>query len=80
MAVRRIDHGATAKALACIVVPAGTHDWRKFVTPAEFDDYRQWALARGFRECVAGPLVRSSYRAEQALTGNNAGLVNTSLA
>ena len=28
----------------------------------------------GFLECVAGPLVRSSYRAEQALARNNAGL------
>jgi lipoic acid synthetase len=51
---------------------------QRFVTPAEFDQYRQWALARGFRECVSGPLVRSSYRAEQALAGNNAGLVNVS--
>jgi lipoic acid synthetase len=48
----------------------------RYVTPAEFDKYREWALAKGFRECVAGPLVRSSYRAEQALAGNNAGLVN----
>ena len=48
----------------------------RFVTPAQFDTYRQWALARGFLECVAGPLVRSSYRAEQALNRNNAGLNN----
>ena len=46
---------------------------QRFVTPAQFDEYREWALAKGFRECVAGPLVRSSYRAEQALAGNNAG-------
>ena len=49
----------------------------RFVTPAEFDQYRQWALALGFLECVSGPLVRSSYRAEQALARNNAGLVNS---
>jgi lipoic acid synthetase len=48
----------------------------RFVAPAEFATYRQWALARGFLECVAGPLVRSSYRAEQALNRNNAGLDN----
>ncbi len=48
----------------------------RFVTPAQFGQYREWALAKGFRECVAGPLVRSSYRAEQALNGNNAGLTN----
>jgi len=38
----------------------------RFVSPLEFDRYRELALARGFLECVAGPLVRSSYRAEQA--------------
>ncbi len=52
----------------------------RFVTPAEFDRYRGEALARGFLECVSGPLVRSSYRAEQALNRNNAGLDNRSLA
>ena len=51
----------------------------RFVTPLQFDEYRTWALARGFRECVSGPLVRSSYRAEQALKGNNAGLDNRRL-
>ena len=47
---------------------------QRFVTPEQFQQYRAWGLARGFRECVAGPLVRSSYRAEQALAGNNVGL------
>jgi lipoic acid synthetase len=51
----------------------------RFVTPAEFDRYREWALAAGFLECVSGPLVRSSYRAEQALARNNAGLDNVRL-
>jgi lipoic acid synthetase len=48
----------------------------RFVTPAEFDAYRAAALELGFLECVSGPLVRSSYRAEQALARNNAGLDN----
>jgi lipoyl synthase len=51
----------------------------RFVTPGEFDRYREWALELGFLECVSGPLVRSSYRAEQALARNNAGLDNASL-
>jgi len=46
----------------------------RFVAPDEFERYRAAALERGFLECVAGPLVRSSYRAEQALARNNAGL------
>jgi lipoyl synthase len=51
----------------------------RFVAPAEFDRYRAQALALGFLECVSGPLVRSSYRAEQALNRNNAGLDNARL-
>jgi lipoic acid synthetase len=47
---------------------------QRWVTPAEFERYRQLALAKGFLECVSGPLVRSSYRAERALERNNAGL------
>jgi len=46
----------------------------RYVAPEEFERYRSAALERGFLECVAGPLVRSSYRAEQALARNNAGL------
>ena len=46
----------------------------RWVTPEQFDQYRELALAKGFLECVSGPLVRSSYRAERALERNNAGL------
>lgn len=49
----------------------------RWVTPEEFAKYREWALAKGFLECVSGPLVRSSYRAERALERNNAGLSAT---
>lgn len=52
----------------------------RWVTPEEFARYRQWGLDKGFRECVSGPLVRSSYRAEQALKGNNVGLGATGVA
>jgi lipoic acid synthetase len=52
----------------------------RFVTPDEFERYRQQALELGFVECVSGPLVRSSYRAEQALARNNAGLAAGGLA
>jgi lipoic acid synthetase len=52
----------------------------RFVTPQEFAAFREAGLALGFREVVAGPMVRSSYRAEQALAGNNVGLVVTTAA
>lgn len=38
---------------------------RRYVTPQQFDAWREAGLAMGFREVVAGPLVRSSYRADQ---------------
>ena len=52
----------------------------RFVRPEEFEQFRAQALELGFLECVAGPLVRSSYRAEQALARNNAGLGEGGLA
>ncbi len=37
----------------------------KFYTPQEFIEYRDYAYSLGFRHVASGPLVRSSYRAEQ---------------
>ncbi len=39
----------------------------RYVTPAEFDELREIGLEMGFLEVVSGPLVRSSYKAEQVL-------------
>jgi len=46
----------------------------RYVTPDEFAAYREEGLERGFVEVVAGPMVRSSYRAEQGLQKKNVGL------
>jgi lipoic acid synthetase len=46
----------------------------RFVPPDEFDIFREAGLQRGFMEVVAGPLVRSSYRADRVFDQNNAGL------
>lgn len=37
----------------------------RWVTPNKFDTYREWGLEYGFSEVSSGPLVRSSYRADQ---------------
>ena len=37
----------------------------RWVPPAEFEQWRERALALGFAEVASGPLVRSSYRAEE---------------
>lgn len=46
----------------------------RYVTPDEFEAFRQAGLERGFLEVVAGPLVRSSYRADRVFEHNNVGL------
>ena len=46
----------------------------RYITPEEFEKYRQWGLDKGFMEVVSGAMVRSSYRAEQVLQKNNVGL------
>ena len=37
----------------------------RWVHPEEFESHRRWGLQAGFREVAAGPLVRSSYRADE---------------
>jgi len=46
----------------------------RYVSPDEFDAYRKLGLEKGFIEVVAGPLVRSSYRADKVMQKNNVGL------
>lgn len=41
----------------------------RFVTPAEFDQFRDEALAIGFSQAACGPLVRSSYHADKQAAG-----------
>jgi lipoic acid synthetase len=46
----------------------------RYVAPDEFERFREQGLQRGFLEVVAGPLVRSSYRADRVFDKNNAGI------
>ena len=46
----------------------------RYVTPEQFQQFRQIGLDKGFLEVVSGPFVRSSYRAERVLEKNNCGL------
>lgn len=46
----------------------------RYVTPAEFAQYRQSGLKKGFFEVASGPMVRSSYRADRVFKRDNLGL------
>lgn len=46
----------------------------RYLSPEEFEHFREAGLEKGFLEVVSGVFVRSSYRAEQVLQKNNVGL------
>lgn len=47
---------------------------QRYVTPNEFQFYREQGLAKGFFEVASGPMVRSSYRADRIFKQDNLGL------
>lgn len=47
---------------------------QRWVTPEAFNRFREIGLEKGFMEVAAGPLVRSSYRADRVFEKNNLGL------
>jgi lipoic acid synthetase len=49
----------------------------RWVTPEQFERYREIGLEKGFLEVASGPMVRSSYRADRILEKNNLGLGDT---
>jgi len=61
--------------VGCVVLTIGQylrptrlhHPVDRFVPPAEFEELRVLALDQGIKKVMAGPLVRSSYRAAECL-------------
>lgn len=53
------------------LAPSETHmPVERYVTPEEFEDWREEALSMGFSEVASGPFVRSSYRADELYQGH----------
>lgn len=46
----------------------------EYISPAQFERYREIGLSKGFFEVASGPLVRSSYRADRIFKRDNLGL------
>ena len=69
------DAGVDILTLGQYLRPTPNHlPVERYVTPDEFAALRTEGLDKGFLEVVAGPMVRSSYRAEQVLKKNNVGI------
>ena len=58
--------GVSMVTLGQYLPPSGSHlPLERYVAPAEFDHYREYGRALGIRQVASGPLVRSSYHAEE---------------
>ncbi|MES2996790.1 MAG: lipoyl synthase [Verrucomicrobiota bacterium] len=58
------EHEVTVLTLGQYLRPTPKHlPVVEYVTPETFEEYREIALAKGFRHVASGPLVRSSYHA-----------------
>lgn len=63
-----LDVGCELLTLGQYLQPTRNHaEVRRFVPPEEFDRLRDIALEMGFAGVASGPMVRSSYKAEQLL-------------
>ncbi len=62
------DNGVRIVTLGQYLQPTREHyPVADYVTPSKFDEYRRRAMEMGFMYCASGPMVRSSYLAEEAL-------------
>ncbi len=61
------EHGCDIVTIGQYLQPTAEHlQVERYVTPDEFKQYEERAIAMGFRHVLSGPFVRSSYHAEEA--------------
>ncbi len=69
------DHQVDILTLGQYLRPTVNHlPVERYVTPEQFNQYREVGLAMGFMEVASGPMVRSSYRADMVFAKNNLGI------
>jgi lipoyl synthase len=67
-----LDAGCALLTLGQYLQPSAAHiPVERFVSPAEFDNWKEIALAMGFSRVASGPLVRSSYHAKDLFGARN---------
>jgi lipoic acid synthetase len=63
-----VDHGCDILTLGQYLQPTKEHlPVARFVHPDEFQQFKIRGLAMGFKHVESGPLVRSSYHAENQM-------------
>lgn len=67
------QHGCQLLTLGQYLAPTRNHyPVSRYITPEEFSDYADYGRSLGFDHVEAGPLVRSSYHAEEQLLAGEA--------
>lgn len=63
-----LEYGCRILTIGQYLQPTHKHyPVKEYVTPQQFEAYKELGLKKGFAEVVSGPLVRSSYHAEKQL-------------
>lgn len=71
----REQAGVSILTLGQYLKPTPKHlEVQRYYTPQEFEDWKDYALGLGFPSVASGPLVRSSYHADEAAAGLTAAL------
>ena len=66
-----LDAGCSIVTLGQYLQPSKQHlQVERFVSPEEFDHWKETALNMGFSAIASGPFVRSSYHARELYTNN----------
>lgn len=66
-------HNVDIMAIGQYLQPTKKHlDVARYYHPDEFADLKKIALAKGFKHCEAGPMVRSSYHADEQVSETSA--------
>ena len=61
-----LEHGVDILTIGQYLQPTRKHlTVKKYYTPLEFGKLRKIAMEKGFKHCQAGPMVRSSYHADE---------------
>ncbi|MDO8627582.1 MAG: lipoyl synthase [Candidatus Diapherotrites archaeon] len=64
-------HGVQILTLGQYLQPSKNHfPLQEYVSPEQFEKYKQFALEKGFDFCASGPFVRSSYKAGELFVEN----------
>lgn len=68
-----LAHDVDILTLGQYLQPSKKHlDVERYVHPDEFDELKEIALKKGFKHCQSGPMVRSSYHADEQVSATAA--------